>query len=107
MGQLFGTILNSTTLIFFVPVMLFFSPLMTFIVLGISRADPRMVDLDAAVVPEEACCGRRGGGRSKAPSCSKALVESGRSSRSRWTLSSGTRGTFMSLELPRPASLKG
>jgi subfamily B ATP-binding cassette protein HlyB/CyaB len=36
MGQLFGTILDSTTLIFFVPVMFFFSPLMTFIVLGIS-----------------------------------------------------------------------
>jgi subfamily B ATP-binding cassette protein HlyB/CyaB len=34
MGQLFGTILDSTTLIFFLPVMFFFSPLMTFIVLG-------------------------------------------------------------------------
>ncbi|MGJ5206480.1 peptidase domain-containing ABC transporter [Bradyrhizobium sp. HKCCYLR20261] len=34
MGQLFGTILDSTTLFFFLPVMFFFSPLMTFIVLG-------------------------------------------------------------------------
>ncbi|WFU39446.1 peptidase domain-containing ABC transporter [Bradyrhizobium sp. CB82] len=35
-GQLFGTVLDSTTLIFFLPVMFFFSPLMTFIVLGFS-----------------------------------------------------------------------
>jgi ATP-binding cassette subfamily B protein len=35
-GQLFGTILDSTTLLFFLPVMLFFSPLMTFIVLALS-----------------------------------------------------------------------
>ncbi|MCK1368324.1 peptidase domain-containing ABC transporter [Bradyrhizobium sp. 62] len=33
-GQLFGTILDSTTLIFFLPVMFFFSPLLTFVVLG-------------------------------------------------------------------------
>jgi ATP-binding cassette, subfamily B, bacterial HlyB/CyaB len=33
-GQLFGTILDSTTLIFFLPVMFFFSPLMTFTVLA-------------------------------------------------------------------------
>jgi ATP-binding cassette, subfamily B, bacterial HlyB/CyaB len=35
-GQLFGTILDSTTLLFFLPVMFFFSPLMTFIVLAMS-----------------------------------------------------------------------
>ena len=35
-GQLFGTILDSTTLIFFLPVMFFFSPIMTFVVLGLS-----------------------------------------------------------------------
>jgi ATP-binding cassette subfamily B protein len=34
MGQLFGTVLDSTTLIFFIPVMFFFSPVMTFVVLG-------------------------------------------------------------------------
>ncbi|UFZ01826.1 peptidase domain-containing ABC transporter [Bradyrhizobium ontarionense] len=34
MGQLFGTILDSTTLIFFLPVMFFFSPIMTFAVLA-------------------------------------------------------------------------
>ncbi len=33
-GQLFGTILDSTTLIFFLPVMFFFSPIMTLIVLA-------------------------------------------------------------------------
>jgi ATP-binding cassette, subfamily B, bacterial HlyB/CyaB len=33
-GQLFGTILDSTVLIFFLPVMFFFSPLMSFVVLG-------------------------------------------------------------------------
>jgi len=33
-GQLFGTILDSTTLIFFLPVMFFFSPVMTFMVLA-------------------------------------------------------------------------
>jgi ATP-binding cassette, subfamily B, bacterial HlyB/CyaB len=33
-GQLFGTILDSTMLFFFLPVMFFFSPLMTFIVLA-------------------------------------------------------------------------
>jgi ATP-binding cassette, subfamily B, bacterial HlyB/CyaB len=33
-GQLFGTILDSTVLIFFLPVMFFFSPIMTFIVLA-------------------------------------------------------------------------
>ncbi|QIO98802.1 peptidase domain-containing ABC transporter [Bradyrhizobium symbiodeficiens] len=33
-GQLFGTILDSTMLLFFLPVMFFFSPVMTFIVLG-------------------------------------------------------------------------
>jgi subfamily B ATP-binding cassette protein HlyB/CyaB len=33
-GQLFGTILDSTLLLFFLPVMFFFSPLMTFIVLA-------------------------------------------------------------------------
>ncbi|MGY3614451.1 peptidase domain-containing ABC transporter [Bradyrhizobium sp. USDA 10063] len=36
MGQLFGTILDSTTLLFFIPVMFFFSPVMTFVVLGFS-----------------------------------------------------------------------
>jgi ATP-binding cassette subfamily B protein len=35
-GQLFGTILDSTTLLFFLPVMLFFSPIMTFVVLAFS-----------------------------------------------------------------------
>lgn len=35
-GQLLGTILNSTTLLFFLPVMFFFSPAMTFVVLAIS-----------------------------------------------------------------------
>ncbi len=35
-GQLFGTVLNSTTLLFFLPVMFFFSPVMTFVVLGLS-----------------------------------------------------------------------
>jgi ATP-binding cassette, subfamily B, bacterial HlyB/CyaB len=34
-GQVFGTVLDSTMLIFFIPVMLFFSPLLTAIVLGI------------------------------------------------------------------------
>ena len=34
MGQLFGTVLDSTTLIFFIPVMFFFSPVMTLVVLG-------------------------------------------------------------------------
>ena len=33
-GQLFGTVLDATTLLFFVPVMFFFSPVMTFFVLG-------------------------------------------------------------------------
>jgi subfamily B ATP-binding cassette protein HlyB/CyaB len=36
MGQLFGTILDSTTLIFFLPVMFFFSPVMTLVVLALS-----------------------------------------------------------------------
>jgi ATP-binding cassette, subfamily B, bacterial HlyB/CyaB len=36
MGQLFGTMLDSTTLLFFLPVMFFFSPVMTFIVLAFS-----------------------------------------------------------------------
>ncbi|MCL2716373.1 MAG: peptidase domain-containing ABC transporter [Alphaproteobacteria bacterium] len=35
-GQMFGTILDSTTLLFFIPVMFFFSPLMTFVVLAFS-----------------------------------------------------------------------
>ena len=34
-GQLFGTILDSTTLLFFIPVMLFFSPTMTAVVVGL------------------------------------------------------------------------
>ena len=34
MGQLFGTVLDSTTLLVFLPIMFFFSPMMTFIVLG-------------------------------------------------------------------------
>jgi subfamily B ATP-binding cassette protein HlyB/CyaB len=34
MGQLFGTVLDSTTLLVFVPVMFFFSPAMTSVVLG-------------------------------------------------------------------------
>ena len=33
-GQLFGTVLDSTTLLFFLPVMFFFSPIMTFVVLA-------------------------------------------------------------------------
>lgn len=36
MGQLFGTILDSTTLFFFLPVMFFFSPIMTLVVLAAS-----------------------------------------------------------------------
>ena len=35
MGQLFGTILDSTTLLVFMPVMFFFSPIMTLVVLAI------------------------------------------------------------------------
>ena len=35
-GQLFGTILDSTTLLFFIPVMLFFSPTMTAVVVGLA-----------------------------------------------------------------------
>jgi len=35
-SQMFGTILDSTTLFFFLPVMFFFSPLLTFTVLGIA-----------------------------------------------------------------------
>jgi len=34
-GQLFGTALDTTTLLFFLPVMFFFSPAMTFLVLGV------------------------------------------------------------------------
>jgi ATP-binding cassette, subfamily B, bacterial HlyB/CyaB len=34
MGQLFGTVLDSTTLLVFLPVMFFFSPVMTFVVLA-------------------------------------------------------------------------
>jgi len=34
MGQLFGTVLDSTTLLVFLPIMFFFSPIMTLIVLG-------------------------------------------------------------------------
>lgn len=34
-GQLFGTVLDSMTLLFFLPVMFFFNPLLTFIVLGV------------------------------------------------------------------------
>ena len=34
MGQVFGTVLDATTLIIFIPIMFFFSPLMTFVVLG-------------------------------------------------------------------------
>ena len=34
-GQLFGTILDSTTLLFFIPVMIFFSPVMTAVVIGL------------------------------------------------------------------------
>ncbi|WP_438278630.1 peptidase domain-containing ABC transporter [Nitrobacter sp.] len=36
MGQLFGTLLDSTTLFFFLPVMFFFSPIMTLVVLALS-----------------------------------------------------------------------
>ena len=35
MGQLFGTVLDSTTLLVFLPVMFFFSPIMTLIVLAV------------------------------------------------------------------------
>ena len=34
MGQLFGTVLDSTTILVFIPIMFFFSPIMTAIVLG-------------------------------------------------------------------------
>jgi subfamily B ATP-binding cassette protein HlyB/CyaB len=36
MGQLFGTILDSTTLFFFLPIMFFFSPIMTLVVLAMA-----------------------------------------------------------------------
>jgi subfamily B ATP-binding cassette protein HlyB/CyaB len=35
MGQLFGTVLDSTTILVFLPVMFFFSPTITFVVLGL------------------------------------------------------------------------
>ena len=35
-GQMFGTILDSTTLLFFIPVMIFFSPTMTAVVMGLA-----------------------------------------------------------------------
>ena len=36
MGQLLGTIIDLTTLLFFIPVMLFFSPTMTAVVVGLA-----------------------------------------------------------------------
>ena len=68
MGQLFGTLLDSTTLIFFLPVMFFFSPVMTLVVLALSAIDRRVACSDVADLPQgvERCpgCGRRSRARS-------------------------------------------
>ena len=56
-GQLFGTILDSTTLVFFIPVMFFFSPLMTFCGAGLCRPDGGLAPPDAADLPEAHGCG--------------------------------------------------
>ena len=65
-GQLFGTILDSTTLLFFIPVMLFFSPTMTAVVVGLACADCPLADRMAAGLPTKIERGRGWRNRKKA-----------------------------------------
>ena len=71
MGQLFGTVLDCTTLIFFVPVMFFFSPVMTAVVLGICVMIVVVADRDAADLSPEILRCRGCRRRARGISCAK------------------------------------
>ena len=58
MGQLFGTVLDCTTLIFFIPVMFFFSPVMTLVVLAICGTDRAVANRDVADLSAQIRCSR-------------------------------------------------
>ena len=77
MGQLFGTVIDSATLLVFLPVMFFFSPLMTLIVLGMCASDDAVADRHAAVPSAKGGGGRDGRSRSAAPSSSRPSTASG------------------------------
>ena len=51
MGQLFGTVLDSTTLLVFLPVMFFFSPIMTSVVLASCALMVAFIVCNASVLP--------------------------------------------------------
>ena len=61
MGQLFGTVLDSTTLLVFIPIMFFFSPIMTLIVLANMCAYGALDRRDATDVPAQIASCRSGG----------------------------------------------
>ena len=48
MSQLFGTVLDSTTLLIFLPIMFFFSPIMTFVVVAACGLMALWIIVDAA-----------------------------------------------------------
>ena len=60
-GQLFGTILDSTTLLFFIPVMLFFSPMMTAVVVGLAALIVVWLIAWLPAYRRKIDCGRGGG----------------------------------------------
>ena len=81
-GQLFGTMLDSLTLLVFLPVMFVFSPLLTIRRAGFLRADCRLAAAYAAALPQTL---QRGHARRKASAgrlhCCRRFRACGRSSR--------------------------
>ena len=64
-GQLFGTVLDAIVLFVFVPVMFFFSPLLTFCVLGISALICLWIIVRAAAAAADQLAGVPGGRRQR------------------------------------------
>ncbi len=105
-GQLFGTILDSTTLLVFLPLMFFFSPHHDSGGAGVLRPHRAVAHLDAAELPPEIeQRGRKPRRRVAQPWC-RPFMAYERSNRFRSMRDNGSNGTCTSLMLPRCVSPK-
>ena len=106
-GQMFGTVLDFATLLVFLPIMFFFSPIMTVDRPGVLRTDGVVDRRDAAVLPREI---ERGGERrvgARRVSLFRPSTASAPSNRWRSTRGSVTIGTCIPPGSPNCASPRG
>ena len=92
MGQLFGTVLDSTTLLVFLPVMFFFSPIMTLIVLATCALMVAWIVVMLPAYRRKNVGGRSRGSRSAARFWCRRFMAFARSSRWRSMRANATFG---------------